>query len=75
MTWRGVFAGSLALIALEAVLRTNQSASRVGSFLTISADLVRRAMSPAVPAIPEVGVNVGGKLPGSGQPWNPNLPN
>lgn len=53
MSWRGIFAGSLALIALQAVVATDQSANRVGGMLTGIADLVRRAMSPAVAAIPD----------------------
>ncbi|MEN8672578.1 hypothetical protein [Nocardioides sp.] len=53
MSWRGVFTGALALIALEAVVRTDESAERVGGMLTGIADLVRRAMSPAVAAIPD----------------------
>lgn len=52
MSWRGVFTGALMLIALEAVVRTNQSADRVGGLLEDLGGLVRRAMSPAVPAIP-----------------------
>lgn len=58
MTWRGVFSGALALIALEAVLRTDQSASRVGGMLTGVAGLVNRALSPDVPLIPDLRENV-----------------
>lgn len=54
MSWRGVFTGALALIALEAILRTNQSADRFGGLLVSAANLVDRVMSPAVPAIPDL---------------------
>lgn len=54
MTWRGVFTGALALIALEAVLRTNESADRFGGLIVSAANLVDKAMSPAVPAIPDL---------------------
>lgn len=51
MSWRGVFSGALALIALQAALRTDESAQRVGGLLTKVGDLVSSALSPAVPAI------------------------
>lgn len=54
MSWRGAFTGALALIALEAILRTNQSADRFGGLLVSAASLVDRVMSPAVPAIPDL---------------------
>lgn len=54
MTWRGVFTGALALIALEAIVRTNQSADRFGGLLVSAANLVDRVLSPAVPAIPDL---------------------
>jgi hypothetical protein len=64
VTWRGVFSGALALIALEAVVRTDASAGRLGELLTSVGNLARSAMSPSVPAIPDlagVGNNNGGK--------------
>jgi hypothetical protein len=56
VTWRGAFTGALLLIALEAVVRTSESANRVGGFLETGGDLVRRVMSPAVPLIPDTRV-------------------
>lgn len=50
---RGVLAGSLSLIALQAVVGTQESATRVGSLATDVASLVERAVSPAVPLIPD----------------------
>lgn len=49
-----MFSGALALIALEAVIRTDASAGRIGSLLTGLATITRRVMSPAVPAIPDL---------------------
>lgn len=68
MSWRGIFAGSLALIALQAVLGTANSANRIGSGLTWLADLVHAALDPSTPSIPDLaGVSVGGyKWPQSG---------
>lgn len=54
MTWRGVFTGALALIALQAVVSSNQSAERFGGLLTDIGDIVRAVVSPAVPAIPDL---------------------
>lgn len=54
MTWRGLFAGALALIALEAVLRSNQSVDRAGGMIAGLAGLVDAALNPAVPAIPDL---------------------
>ncbi len=53
MTWRGVFTGALALIALEAVLRTNQSADRFGGLLNDVGEIVEAIVSPMVAAIPD----------------------
>ncbi len=60
MTWRGVFSGALALIALEAVLRSDQSAERFGGLFEWAGELVRSAMSPEVPAIPNLARTGGG---------------
>ena len=54
MTWRGAFSGALLLIALEAVLRSNQSADRFGGLITGLAEIAERVISPAVPAIPDL---------------------
>ena len=49
-----MFTSALLLIALESVLRTNASAGRVGQILEGVAGLVSSALSPAVPAIPDL---------------------
>jgi uncharacterized membrane protein YgcG len=67
MTWRGVFSGALALIALEAVVHSPKSAGRVGDLLTGVADLVTKAMSPAVALIPDRSA-AAIKIPGDGNP-------
>ncbi|MBM7510043.1 hypothetical protein JOE61_003857 [Nocardioides salarius] len=54
MSWRGIFAGSLALIALQAVVSSRDSAGRVGSGLEWIADLVSAALDPGTPAIPDL---------------------
>lgn len=54
MSWRGVFSGALALIALQAVVSNTSSASRVGELLSSVGDLVRAALSPNIPAIPNM---------------------
>lgn len=50
---RGVFAGVLALVALQAVVSTDASSKRVRGLFGDAAGLVERALSPAVPAIPD----------------------
>lgn len=54
MSLRGIFAGSLALIALQAVVGTQGSAERVGTGLGWIADLVRAAIDPSISAIPDL---------------------
>lgn len=54
MSARGFVSGALLLIALEAVVRTDASAGRLGSLLAGVGSLVRSAMSPNVPAIPDL---------------------
>ncbi len=66
MSWRGLFTGALALIALQAVLSTNQAAGRVGDMLDHLADLTRRAIDPSVPAIPDL--RGGGSSPEADNP-------
>lgn len=51
---RGIFAGALLLIALEAVVRTNKSADRFGQLLETIAGGTERVLSPAIPAIPDL---------------------
>lgn len=60
MSWRGILSGALALIALEAVLNTTNSANRVGSGIQWLADLVSAAIDPSVPAIPDLAGGGGG---------------
>lgn len=72
MTFRGFFAAVLALVALEAVVRTNESADRVGTLLETAGDLARRVMSPAVAAIPDRRTTGSGGLQGlDNSPGNP----
>jgi hypothetical protein len=52
--WRGIFAGALALIALESVLSSTASANRTAGAFTAAASLVQRALSPAIPLIPDI---------------------
>jgi hypothetical protein len=51
---RGVLSGLLSLIVLETVLSSDASASRLGSAGTVIASLIRRAVSPAVPLVPDL---------------------
>lgn len=55
MRLRGVLAGSLVLIALQAVTASDRAAGRVGSMLSGVAGLVRLVLDPSVPAIPDLG--------------------
>jgi len=54
MRWRGVFSGVLVLAALQAVLSTDQAASRAGGLLTTVGAGVRHFLSPFEPAIPDL---------------------
>ena len=54
MTFRGILSGSLALILLEAVLRSTESADRAGGLLVSIGNVVEAVLSPAVPAIPDL---------------------
>ena len=54
MSLRGILAGSLALVALQAVTATNASAGRVGGMLSAVATGVRVLLDPAVPLIPDL---------------------
>lgn len=48
---RGFFVGFLALTALEAVVSTQQAASRTSGLLTLVGSLVAKVLDPTVPAI------------------------
>lgn len=65
MSWRGFFTGALALIALEAVVRTDESAGRFGQLIEALGDLARKFLSPTVEAIP----NLSGGGDGTGRKW------
>jgi hypothetical protein len=54
MTLRGIFAGALALVALEAVLHADDGAEKVGGALSAIAVGVRWVLDPTVPAIPDL---------------------
>lgn len=54
MSWRGVFSGVLALVALEAIVRTNASATRFGAMFTALGSAAEWFMSPSVPGIPDI---------------------
>lgn len=54
MSARGIVSGALLLIALEAVVRSDASAGRLGQLLNGVGGIVRKAMSPTVPAIPDL---------------------
>lgn len=71
MTWRGVFSGALALIALQAVVSRADSAERVSSGLGWIATLVTAAIDPSKPAIPDLaGIGSGvGVVPDNGRDW------
>lgn len=60
-SWRGVFVGSLGLIALGVLVTNPEGAGRLQSGLTKLADLIRSAADPTIPAIPDLaGVTAGG---------------
>lgn len=80
MTGRGVISGALALIALQAIVGSDEAAGRVGGMLAGVARLVRRGLDPAVPAIPDLRAGSGNYDPdGDGpmgelkRPLNPDL--
>lgn len=52
--WRGVLSGVLGLIALQVVVSTSGASGRVSSGMGDVASLLRRALSPAVPLIPDL---------------------
>jgi hypothetical protein len=63
-TFRGVVTAWLALIALQAVSKTGSG--QVASFFTDVDNLVQRALSPNVPAIPDRRAGVGNGSPAFG---------
>lgn len=52
--WRGMFAGMLALVALEAVVSRTEAAGRVGSALAGLAGMVEHLLSPDEPLVPDL---------------------
>lgn len=54
MRWQPVLKGVLALALLEAALSSNAASGRVGQLLEGVAGLVSHALSPTVPAIPDL---------------------
>jgi hypothetical protein len=50
---RGAAVGALGLTAMHAIVATPQGPGRVGGLLENAGGLVRRFISPAVPAIPD----------------------
>lgn len=52
--WRGVFAGALALIALQTVVGSDAAANRTGGALAGIASLARRALSPGIALVPDI---------------------
>ncbi len=50
---RGLLAGVLALIALQAVVGSDQAAKRAGGAVSLLAGMAERLLSPDVPAIPD----------------------
>lgn len=56
---RGILAGSLLLIALQAALSSDEATSRVGKMLGHLADLSRRLIDPGVAAIPDLAADAG----------------
>lgn len=51
---RGVLTAVLALIALEAVVKSNASATRFGQLFTSTAGILQHILDPTVPAIPDL---------------------
>jgi hypothetical protein len=49
-----MFAGALALIALQTVVSSDAAANRTGGAFTAIASLARRALSPAVALVPDL---------------------
>lgn len=63
---RGILAGSLLLVALEAALSSDEATSRVGKMWGHLADLSRRLIDPSVAAIPDVTAGAGAVPTGAG---------
>jgi hypothetical protein len=60
MRWQTVLSGVLGLALLEAAVSSNKAAGRVGDLLDGIAGLVSHALSPTVPAIPDLRQKGGG---------------
>jgi hypothetical protein len=54
MRWQTILSGVLGLALLEATVSSTAAAGRVGQLLEGVAQLVSHALSPAVPAIPDL---------------------
>lgn len=54
MKWQTVLSGVLALALLEAGTSSTAAAGRIGSLLSDVAGLISHALSPTVPAIPDL---------------------
>ena len=52
--FRGAITGALSLIALQAVVSSDASATRTGQLFTDVSSLITRAFDPAVPLIPDL---------------------
>jgi hypothetical protein len=78
MRWQTILSGVLGLALLEAALSSNKSAGRVGDLLDGIAGLVSHALSPTVPAIPDLrqkgGAAVATSAPSAVQSSSKTLP-
>jgi len=52
--WRSIFAGVLALVALEAVVSSGAAAGRFGGLITGISTAAKDLLDPAVPGIPDL---------------------
>lgn len=72
--WRGVFAGALALIALEVVVSTEDAAKRTSNAFGLLTNVVQRALSPAVPLVPERAISPEGPPATAASYYAPHRP-
>jgi len=72
MRWQTVFSGILGLALLEAVTSSNKAAGRVGELFDGIASALSHALSPAVPAIPDLRTKGGAAAPTSDTPSDPS---
>jgi hypothetical protein len=54
MRWQTILSGVLGLALLEATVSSTDASGRVGQLLTGVAGLISHALSPTVPAIPDL---------------------